>query len=179
MKIYVGSKNTAKVGGVALGARAYWPDAQVEGHEVESGVSVQPLGYEETMQGALNRARAVHALGGADLGVGLEGGVVDIQGTPVMMSYVAVTDGVRSTVVPVTGMPLPKAWGEALQNGAELRPLVQAAGLPYDYIGGVSAILSNNTISRDTTFAEGVKCALLPWVNPAAYASDAETQKAA
>lgn len=50
------------------------PDARVERVAVESGVSEQPWGDDETVAGARNRAQ--RALGDAhDLGVGLEGGV--------------------------------------------------------------------------------------------------------
>lgn len=166
--IIVGSKNAAKIAAVQQGVGVYWPDATVTGEDVPSGVSNQPLGHEETLTGALNRARAAKALG-ADLGVGLEGGVVDIHGTPIMMSYVAITDGVRDVVVPVTGTPLPKSWGKALKDGAELRPFVIASGLPYDYKSGVIGTLTNNKLSRDAMFAYGVQTALVPWVNPAAY----------
>jgi inosine/xanthosine triphosphatase len=167
-RVIVGSKNAAKVRAVELGVRAYWPQAVVEGFEVESGVGAQPLGHEETLQGALNRARAAQKLGG-ELGFGLEGGVVEIHNVPIMMSYVAVTDGRREIAVPVTGTPLPRAWGEALKNGAELRPFVVEAGLPYDYKGGVIGTLTNGLLTRDEMFAFAVKTALVPWVNPSPY----------
>lgn len=167
--IIVGSKNAAKIAAVQQGVAVYWPTAQVTGEDVPSGVSAQPLGHEETLTGALNRARAAKALG-ADLGVGLEGGVVTIHGTPIMMSYVAITDGTREVVVPVTGMPLPQAWGEALAKGAELRPFVIASGLPYKHETGVCGTLTNDMLTRDGMFAYGVKSALVPWVNPSVYA---------
>ncbi|HEX2858889.1 MAG TPA: inosine/xanthosine triphosphatase [Alphaproteobacteria bacterium] len=172
MKIILGSQNAAKLKAVEDGVKAYWPEAVVTGHDVPSGVPAQPLGHEQTLQGALNRARAAHALG-ADLGIGLEGGVVGIHGTPIMMSYVAVTDGTREVVVPVTGMPLPHSWGQALEKGAELRPFVMQAGLPYDYKSGVVGTLTNNQMSRDELFAVGVKTALVPWANPAAFGETA------
>ncbi|MFZ2587344.1 MAG: inosine/xanthosine triphosphatase [Alphaproteobacteria bacterium] len=171
--IIVGSKNAAKIAAVQQGVGAYWLEATVRGEDVPSGVSAQPLGHEETLTGALNRARAAKALG-ADLGVGLEGGVVEIHGTPIMMSYVAITDGVREVVVPGPGTPLPASWGKALSQGAELRPLVLAAGLPYDYKSGVNGLLTNGKVNRDDMFAIVMKTALAPWINPAAYADDSK-----
>ena len=170
MKIMVGSKNAAKVAAVQMGVASYWPDAVVESMETESGVSNQPIGQEETMQGALNRARAACKANGG-LGVGLEGGVAQYNGQWVMMSFVAVSDGSRDVVVPVTGTPLPHAWGEALKNGAELRPYVLEAGLPYDYKKGVIALLTQDVVQRDDMFASAVKTAMAPWVNPQAYAA--------
>jgi inosine/xanthosine triphosphatase len=173
MKIVVGSKNEAKVLAVKHGVACYWPEAVVIGEDVPSGVRPQPLGHEETLQGALNRARAAKALHGASLGIGLEGGVVEIHGWPIMMSYVAVTDGLREVVVPVTGTPLPMGWGEALAKGAELRPFVIESGLPYDHKGGVIGTLTGGQMTRDEMFSYGVRTALVPWVNPSAYAEQA------
>lgn len=172
MRVMVGSKNSAKVAAVEQAVAAYWPDARVEGMETDSGVSNQPIGDEETMTGALNRARAALATG-AELGVGLEGGVAKYHNQWVMMSYVAITDGAREVAVPVTGTPLPHAWGEALQAGAELRPLVIESGLPYDYKAGVIGLLTNGQLMRDTMFCHGVMTALAPWLNPDAYTTQA------
>lgn len=169
--VIVGSKNAAKVAAVQQGVGLYWPGVTVRGEDVASGVSNQPLGHEETLTGALNRARAAKALG-ADLGVGLEGGVVEIHGTPVMMGYVAVTDGQREVVVPTNGTPLPQSWGKALADGAELRPYVIEAGLPYDYATGVIGTLTNGKVRRDQGFALALQSALVPWVNGSAYAGD-------
>lgn len=168
MKIMVGSKNSAKVAAVELGVHSYWPEAVVESMETDSGVSAQPIGLDETREGALNRARAAHAAG-ADLGVGLEGGVVEFGDEWIMMSFVAIYDGERAVAVPVTGTPLPHHWGEALRNGAELRPYVLEAGLPYDYKQGVIGLLTKGLLHRDEMFAMGVKTALAPWVLPEAY----------
>ena len=178
MKVFVGSKNAAKVAATEMGVKTYWADAVVEGHDVPSGVSAQPLGHEETLQGALNRARAAKALG-ADLGVGLEGGVVEIAGHAVMMGYVAVTDGEREYVVPTNGTPLPRVWGDALAAGAELRPYVLEAGLPYDYKQGVIGLLTGSKVTRDEGFGLALKTALVPWVNDSVYEADMAAKKAA
>ena len=170
MKIAVGSTNAAKINAVLSGVKAYWPNAEVDGAEVQSGVPDQPIGMEQTMQGAINRARAAKA-GGCDLGVGLEGGVMKLNGQWVMMGFVAVTDGDKEVTVPTAGTPLPRAWGQAMLAGGELRPHVIAAGLPYDYAKGVVAILTNDTVKRDEGFAMAVKTALAPWINPEVYSN--------
>ena len=52
-----------------------WKDAEITSLSVPSGVSAQPFSDEETMQGAINRAkRALEE--GAPIGIGLEGGVM-------------------------------------------------------------------------------------------------------
>jgi inosine/xanthosine triphosphatase len=169
-KIIVGSTNEAKLKAVMAGVKAYWPTASVDGATVQSGVPDQPIGLEQTMQGALNRARAAKAQG-ADLGVGLEGGVMKLNGQWVMMGFVAVTDGEREFTVPTAGTPLPRTWGQAMLAGGELRPHVVASGMPYDYTKGVVGLLTNDTVKRDEGFAMALKCALAPWVNPSVYST--------
>jgi inosine/xanthosine triphosphatase len=179
MKIAVGSLNAAKLAAVQQGVAAYWPEAEVVGHDVPSGVRPQPLGHEETIAGALNRARAaLAAQPDATLGVGLEGGVVELHGWTVMMSYVAVVDvNGREVVTPGTGTPLPHNWGKAMWEGAELRPFVQAAGLPYSYQKGVIALLTNDFLSRDHMFAQTLMTALVPWVQVAAFAEEPKREE--
>ncbi len=171
-KIMVGSTNEAKLKAVLAGVKAYWPTAEVDGATVQSGVPDQPIGLEQTMQGALNRARAALASGAATnctLGVGLEGGVMKLNGQWVMMGFVAVTDGEREYTVPTAGTPLPRAWGQAMLAGGELRPHVVASGMPYDYAKGVVGLLTNDNVKRDEGFAMALKCALAPWANPDVY----------
>lgn len=170
--IAVGSKAPPKLTAVTNAAQVYWGDGvRVTAIDVPSDVSDQPLGHEETQQGAINRAKAaLAATPGAALGVGLEGGVIDMAGNPVLMGYCAVTDGTRCVVVPSAGIALPATWGQALKDGAELRPLVIATGMPYDNAsGGTPGLLTNGAYKRDEMFTACVLCALAPWVNPAAY----------
>jgi inosine/xanthosine triphosphatase len=172
MKIIVGSKNTAKVGAVKLGAGAYWPDVDVVGVEIESGVPGQPVGWDEMLSGAVNRARGAYEAGkaeGADLGVGLEGGVVEMAGRTVLCNVVAVYDGVRDSVVPGTGTPLPDSWGKALAEGKELGPLLAEKFKDYKRHIGAMPFVTNGVVLREEVFAAAVKGALAPWVNPGAY----------
>ncbi len=53
MKVVVGSKNKTKVGAV----EKVWKDATITSLSVPSGVAAQPFSDEETMQGAINRAK--------------------------------------------------------------------------------------------------------------------------
>ena len=61
-----------------------FPEMQftAQGHDVDSGVSDQPMGGIETLQGATNRARAlIEIFPAADFFVGIEGGVETIDET--------------------------------------------------------------------------------------------------
>ncbi len=91
MHLFVGSKNPVKLNAVITAASETWPDVIVEGHDVPSGVGVQPRSDVETRTGARNRALAALDEGIQNLerhkqnfkhsevlGVGLEGGVFEM-----------------------------------------------------------------------------------------------------
>ena len=76
-------------------ARAY----TVVGVHVESGVADQPMGLEETLKGAKNRAenaRASHA--GAAIGIGLESGLVLLGGVHLDFCACSIYTGSRHCV---------------------------------------------------------------------------------
>ena len=81
MKIKIGSKNEVKVSAVAELIKDYphLAGAEVIGVEAGSGVSDQPKSLDETVKGAMNRARA--AFDGCDYGIGLESGLMQVPNT--------------------------------------------------------------------------------------------------
>lgn len=78
MKIAVGSTNPTKILAVKEVMEKIYDGPEVFGVDVESGVSDQPVGIEETLEGAINRARKALELGDADLGVGIEAGIYPV-----------------------------------------------------------------------------------------------------
>ncbi|GAX90221.1 DUF84 family protein [Effusibacillus lacus] len=58
LRVAVGSSNPAKVKAVQAAFEALGHQVHVVGFDVESGVSAQPFSDEETVEGALNRAKA-------------------------------------------------------------------------------------------------------------------------
>ena len=53
--VRVGSVNEPKLAAVRSAFGAYAPDAKIEGVAIASGVSEQPVGFEEVIRGARNR----------------------------------------------------------------------------------------------------------------------------
>jgi len=76
MNVAIGSKNLAKINAVKE-TFSLLEEKNMEfiSVDVPSGVSTQPFSDEETLQGALNRAKNVFEKVKPDLSVGLEGGV--------------------------------------------------------------------------------------------------------
>ena len=81
MKIIVGSTNKAKIEAVAEILKEYphLAGAEVFGVSVESGVADQPMSLDETIAGAMNRAR--NAFKGCDYSIGLESGLMKVPNT--------------------------------------------------------------------------------------------------
>jgi inosine/xanthosine triphosphatase len=75
-RVRVGSTNEPKLDAVRNALAPYAPDVEVAGVDVPSGVPEQPVGWEEIVRGARNRARLARASEPCDLGVGLEDGLV-------------------------------------------------------------------------------------------------------
>ncbi|MFA6999944.1 MAG: inosine/xanthosine triphosphatase [Candidatus Paceibacterota bacterium] len=78
MKIKVGTKNKAKVDSVIEIIEEYphLKDSEVEGVNIESGVSDQPKSLEETINGAINRAKGIFS--DCDYGIGIESGMMSV-----------------------------------------------------------------------------------------------------
>ena len=75
-RVRVGSTNEPKLDAVRNAFSPYAPGVEVAGVDVPSGVPEQPVGWEEIVRGARNRARLARASEPCDLGVGLEDGLV-------------------------------------------------------------------------------------------------------
>ena len=81
MKIKVGTKNKAKIDSVVeiIGEYPHLANSEVEGVIVSSGVSDQPKSLEETINGAINRAKKIFE--NCDYSIGLESGWMNVPKT--------------------------------------------------------------------------------------------------
>src|SRR5438552_119595 len=94
----------------------------IEAVQVPSGVPDQPFGDEETIRGAIERARAAREKENSDFGVGLEGGVVEMpDGSMRTCAWAAVVSrSGRHGVGGSLAMPLPESVAEMIRGGMEL-----------------------------------------------------------
>jgi inosine/xanthosine triphosphatase len=169
-RIAVGSSNPVKINAVrAVLARA-GVRATVEGRAVASSVPDQPVGDEETIRGAVARAQAVLAETGADLGVGIEGGVVhDPDGSMRTCAWAAVVsrDGTRG-VGGSLAMPLPPVVADAVRTGLELGHAMDRLIGARDTKRGAGAvgILTGGLVDRQQAYEPLVAYALAPFLTP-------------
>lgn len=167
MRIAVGSGNPVKRRAVEQAVEATF-DAEIEAVPVDSGVSEQPTGREETVSGATTRARNALAAGEYHLGVGPEGGVAEVPSVDglFLIMWVAVTDGEQVGLGSGPSFRLPDSIGDRVAAGDELGPVMDDV-LDEDGVArkqGAAGALSAGVVDRDDALAAGVAAAMGPFV---------------
>jgi inosine/xanthosine triphosphatase len=162
----VGSTNPVKVGAARAVLTRLAPGVDVTGHAIPSGVPDQPWGDEETIRGALARARGACAMDGAELGIGIEGGVVAMDDGSVRTcawAAVATPDG-REGVGGSLAMQLPERVAALVRRGLELGHAMDQVTGEHDVKRGAGAvgILSAGLVSRQEAYEVLVAYALAP-----------------
>lgn len=171
--IAVGSTNPVKCGAVRAVFAPLAPDARIEGVSVASTVSDQPFGDDETIRGALARAAAARDALGAELGVGIEGGVVEERdGTMRTCAWAAIVDASgKHGVGGSLAMPLPDAVARTIRGGVELGHAMDRLIGEHDTKRGKGAvgILTGGLVDRQRAYEVLVAYALAPFLSPEYY----------
>lgn len=181
-RVAVGSLNPVKVAAVRAVFERVQPALRLVSIEVASGVPAQPMGDEETQRGARNRALAALQGTGAELAVGLEGGVVSMpDGRMRSCAWAVVVDreggeGMGGSL----SMPLPDAVTTRIRAGEELGHAMDmiANVVGTKYGRGAVGILTAGLIDRQAAYEPMVTYALAPWLAPAlfSWSIDADRQ---
>lgn len=166
-RVAVGSLNPVKIGAVRAVFAPLAPRAVVEGVGSPSGVSDQPWGDEETIRGARARARDARETLDADLGVGIEGGVVDGPDGLRTCAWAVVVS--RAGVTGTGGslaLSLPPFVASLVREGLELGAAMdRASGLVDTKRGhGAVGILTAGLIDRQRAYEVLVTYALAPFL---------------
>ncbi len=173
----VGSTNPVKINAVTQAVTAQWPEAAVQGFEVETGVSSQPFSDAETRSGAENRARAALAQGlktvtlAVDqeqlLGVGLEGGVFETSAGEIWSTvWVAVvTPQGQLFVSNGARIQIEEPLATALRQGEEMGPFMQTLTGVHDIRQkqGMFGLVTNNFVNRTEEYSSIAKIAIGLW----------------
>ncbi|WP_088103863.1 DUF84 family protein [Halalkalibacter urbisdiaboli] len=159
MKLVVGTKNPAKVHAVQ---EAFIREPfTVISMDVPSEVSAQPFSDEETMQGAINRAKAsIEMIPDAILGLGLEGGVTETSLGLMLCNWGALVH--RSGQIWVASgakLPLPTEIAKALQHGEELGDVMARLTTDKDIRKkeGAVGVLTGGRMTRKNMFSHIVQ----------------------
>lgn len=183
MRIIVGSTNPVKVGAVEEAFKRYWPECEVVGVEVSSGVSSQPMSEEETINGAINRAKA--SIGSHDFGIGIEGGVCTIQDKMFECAWACVVakSQIKNSPILKSGkqeymeglggglyFELPSKIAKQIKAGGELGPIMEEQ-MKFDVkrTKGAIGVFTKGQLDRKSAYVQIVLSALIKFVSPEWY----------
>ena len=171
----MGSLNPVKIAAARAVFDALYGDVVIEGLAVASGVADQPWGDDETIRGARTRATRALDATGADIGVGIEGGVVENADGSVRTCAWAVVvsrDG-RSGIGGSLAMPLPSVVADRVRKGQELGHVMDALTGSQNVKQGVGAvgILTRGFVDRQRAYEALVAYAMAPFVASDTFAA--------
>ena len=171
--VAVGSKNPVKVAAVRSVLNRIATSARVEAVSVASTVRDQPFGDEETIRGALARARAAREALGGELGVGIEGGVVESADGLRTCAWAVVVDASgRQGVGGSLAMLLPTAVArfireEGLELGEAMDRLTGERNTKHRQ--GAVGILTAGLVDRQAAYEVILTYALAPFLSAALW----------
>ncbi len=169
MKVAVGSSSSeSKVRATEAVCARLFPGAEVVAVPVDSGVSPQPTSDEETIRGALRRAHEALQRAGADLGIGIEGGVHRDRYGVWMCAWVAAVDrSGRQGLSCGVRFRLPQWMAARALAGEELGAIVDALAGPgaHEDLGAIG-LLTRGAVDRQAALEQAVAAALIPFLEP-------------
>ncbi len=170
MKIVVGSKNPAKVEAVReiLQAYPHLKDAEVVGIETTSGVGDQPKSLEETVTGAMNRAR--NAFTNCEYSVGIESGLMHVPNSKsgymdVCVCAIYDSKEFHLGLSSAWEFPDPKVMKMIVEGDTDMSEVINRVGLTSDKDIGAGAgaigILTKGRLMRKEFTMEAIRSALI------------------
>ena len=169
MKINVGSENRVKTDAVreSVSGYSFLTGAEVVSVAVESGVSEQPKSAEETITGAMNRARS--AFNGCDLSFGIEDGLMSVPGTKTGYMNIcacAIYDGQEFHIGLSSAFEYPPdVTGLVFRKGLDINQAFHRTGLTDNpKVGsseGAIGILTKGRLNRKEYTKQAVTTALI------------------
>lgn len=168
--VLVGSKNPVKISCTEDAfTQAFNTSFLVEGIHVFSGVPDQPVGDEQTLLGAKNRAQnSQDVFPEANFWVGIEGGVdEDAHGMFAFAWIYILGKNGRKGLAKTGCFYLPKKVADLVKDGMELG---KADDLVFDrenskQSGGSVGILTRGVVNRSAYYEQAIILALIPFLN--------------
>lgn len=158
MKIIIGTKNPAKI--AAVKNAFIEANSEFISLDIPSGVSEQPFSDEETIQGAINRAKGALEEGNGDIGIGLEGGVQESEHGLMICNWGALQANGREPIIAGGArFLLPEEIATRLRSGEELGPVMDdyAKKKNVRKAEGAIGIFTNGEVNRDDMFTHLMK----------------------
>jgi inosine/xanthosine triphosphatase len=169
MKIVIGSKNNVKVGALQEIIEDYphLKDAEILSVETESGVSDQPKSLDETIMGAMNRAKKIFQ--NCDYSFGIESGLMAVPKTKTGFMDVcvcAIYDGQEFHLGLSSAWEAPqKVTKYMIEDGLDMNEAALKAGLTENSnIGaaeGLVGLMTKGRLTRKEYTKEAIRTALI------------------
>ena len=179
MKIAVGTQNKGKIEAVKNALMNYpeYSNVEVTGIKCESGVSNQPIGLEEIIRGAMNRAKAAFEASGAALAFGLESGIFLVPQTKsdyMDTTACAIYDGKDFHLGLSSCFEYPKLMiKKVLEEGKEISIAALELGFADDQSFredmGMIGLLTKGVVTRKKYSEQAVYMALIHLLNKKHY----------
>jgi inosine/xanthosine triphosphatase len=162
----IGTQNKAKVEAIQNGFREYYDQVSFECLKTESNVNDQPFSDQETIEGALNRAKNVLRMTEADVGIGLEGGVTESLYGMFVCNWGALVDRDGNEIIAGGArISLPAEIADGLRQGGELGPIMdeftQRTGIRHKE--GAVGVFTDGIVTRDAMFLHVVHLLIGQW----------------
>lgn len=171
MIIAVGSPNPVKVRAVERAFDYFFDEVKVESMIVDSGVKAFPDTEEMIFKGASNRAMTAYSER-FDYSVGIEGGVVLLDGVWYDRNYVIVYDGEETGIGTSASYVVPTHLVEGVDSESdESKKIIdEAFGVKDVFTNqGVIGVLTCGVIDREKLLMDAVVCALTRFINKEYY----------
>jgi inosine/xanthosine triphosphatase len=173
MKVIVGSKNPVKIKATENILEKIYGEVDVTGIDVDSEVPDQPFGKEQTIQGAINRAKNAYS-NDFDLSVGIESGLMEIPNSItdyIDLQWCAIFDGDKITLGVSAGFEYPPLVIEEVLKGKEVGEVMDKV-TGVDNLGqktGAVSYLSKGMLDRTENTEQCVLTAMIPRINNEIY----------
>lgn len=176
IKILVGSLNPVKVEATKEAFKSYYKNVLVEGSNVNSGVSHQPID-EETYVGAENRARALYNNNqrekhSYDFFIGIEGGITKVYNRWFAFGGVCIIDkNLNKSFGTSAHFELPLSVTKRLLDGEELGTVMDEIMNTENskQSGGAIGFFTNGVMNRKELYVPGIVSALIPFNHKELY----------
>ncbi|MGB9978571.1 inosine/xanthosine triphosphatase [Methanobacterium sp.] len=173
MKVAVGSRNPVKVKATKNVLDQIYGKVEVVSIDANSEVPDQPFGIDQTIEGAINRAKNAYS-DEFDISVGIESGLMETPNSItgyIDLQWCAVFDGDKITLGVSSGFEYPPSVVKEVLNGKEVGDVMdEVTGVTNlgQKTGAVSH-LSKGMLDRTENTEQCVLTAMIPRMNDEIY----------
>ena len=173
MKVIVGSLNPVKLNATRNILEKIYGEIDISSTDADSGVPDQPFGLDETIKGAINRAKNSYSQD-MDLSVGIESGLMKTPNTItgyIDLQWCAIFDGEKITLGVSSGFEYPPEVVKEVLSGFEVGDVMDRI-TGVDNLGtkkGAVSHLSKNMLDRTENTEQCVLTAMIPRMNEEIY----------